>query len=448
MARLPKRKGRPITTRSGRTLKVNRSMGQRLSTMREAKTLRKLNRLKGLPKSRLKRFFWRLHPKRLAAYWFSRDGGIMAVKIIGISILVIFVLTMGIFAYYRKFLPNLNDISGSSLGGSISYYDRSGKVLLWQDYDGVKRVPVQSEEISKYIKDATVAVEDKDFFSHRGFDIKGITRAAVNDVFHRDVRQGGSTITQQLVKLNLDWQEERTVTRKIKELILAVELERTYTKDEILTGYLNTAPYGSIDYGVQVAASDYFNKSAKDLNLSESPSLYSPYNKEFFDKQAFLDRYNYVLDQMVGQGMITQKEADEAKKVDILATVKPPQPKYAGIRAPYFVLAAKNQIVNRHAPQGPGTNKPGGWKVITTIDLKLQKIAEETVRSNRANAARFGADAQALVAEDVQNGQVVALVGGNDFHTGPVRIFRAFKRRVLSLLYSENHIICDNRRPV
>src|SRR3990167_4874251 len=244
MARLPKRKGRPITTRSGRTLKVNRSMGQRLSTMREAKTLRKLNRLKGLPKSRLKRFFWRLHPKRLAAYWFSRDGGIMAVKIIGISILVIFVLTMGIFAYYRKFLPNLNDISGSSLGGSISYYDRSGKVLLWQDYDGVKRVPVQSEEISKYIKDATVAVEDKDFFSHRGFDIKGITRAAVNDIFHQEVRQGGSTITQQLVKLNLDWQEERTVTRKIKELILAVELERTYTKDEILTGYLNTAPYG------------------------------------------------------------------------------------------------------------------------------------------------------------------------------------------------------------
>ena len=133
MAKLPKRKGRPITTRSGRTLKVNRSMGQRWSTMREAKTLRKLNRLKGLPKSRLKRFVWRLHHKRLAAYWFSRDGGIMALKITGIVILVMFVLTLGIFAYFRKDLPDITDISGSSLGGSISYYDRTGKVLLWQD---------------------------------------------------------------------------------------------------------------------------------------------------------------------------------------------------------------------------------------------------------------------------------------------------------------------------
>src|SRR3990167_10750616 len=145
MAKLPKRKGRPITTRSGRTLKVNRSLGGRWSSMREAKTLRKLNRLKGLPKSRLKRFFWRMNPKRLAAYWFSRDGGIMALKITGIAILVIFVLTMGVFAYYRKFLPNLiADVSGSNLGGSISYYDRTGQTLLWQDYNAVKRVPVAS----------------------------------------------------------------------------------------------------------------------------------------------------------------------------------------------------------------------------------------------------------------------------------------------------------------
>lgn len=420
----PKRGGKRITTRSGRVLKVNRSLGQRWSTLREAKTLRKLNRLKGLPKSRLKRLIWRLHPKRLAAYWFSRDGGITALKITGIAILVLFVLTLGVFAFFRKDLPDIKDISGSSLGGSISYYDRTGKVLLWQDYNAVKRVPVQGEDISKFMKDATVAVEDRGFYTHRGFDIRGITRAAINDIFRRDVRQGGSTITQQLVKLTQDWAQQRTFTRKVKELILAVELERTYTKEEILTGYLNAAPYGGIDYGVQVAASDYFHKSAKDLTLAEaamlaavpkSPTLYSPYSGEYFDKDAFLGRYNYVLDQMVGLGMIDKKAADEAKKFDILATIHPQQTKYAGIRAPYFVLAARNEIITKRAPQGPGSNKPGGWKVITTLDLKLQDIAEKTIQKNRANALRYGADAQALVAEDVKTGQVVALVGGNDF---------------------------------
>ncbi|MBI4033682.1 penicillin-binding protein [Candidatus Saccharibacteria bacterium] len=420
-----KRGSKPITTRSGRVLKVNRSLGQRWSVMKEAKTLRKLNRLRGLPKSRLKRLLWRFHPKRLAAYWFSRDGGIMALKITGITVLALFILTLGVFAFFRKDLPDIKDISGSNLGGSISYYDRTGKVLLWQDYNAVKRVPVRGEDIAKFVKDATVAVEDGDFYTHRGFDLKGITRAAVNDIFHRDVRQGGSTITQQLVKLTRDWAQKRTFTNKIKELILAVELERTYTKEEILTGYLNAAPYGGIDYGVQVAASDYFHKSAKDLTLAEaaflaaipkSPTLYSPYSGEYFNEDEFLGRYGYVLDQMLGLGMINKQQAEEAKKFDILATVQPQSTKYAGIRAPYFVLAARNEIITKRAPQGPGRNKPGGWKVITTLDLKLQDLAEKTVQKNRDNALRFGADSQALVAEDVKTGQVVALVGGNDFN--------------------------------
>lgn len=421
----PKRGGKPIVTRSGRVLKVNQSLGQRWSNMKEAKTVRKLNRLRDLPKSRLKRLAWRMHPKRLAAYWFSRDGGIMALKITGILILILFVLTLGIFAYFRKDLPDIGDISGSNLGGSISYYDRSGKVLLWQDYNAVKRIPVRNEEISKFVKDATVAIEDKDFYNHRGFDIRGITRAAINDITHRSTTQGGSTITQQLVKLTQDWSQQRTFIRKFKELILAVELERTYTKDQILTGYLNAAPYGGIDYGVQVAASDYFHKKAKDLTLAESamlaaipksPTIYSPYSGEYFNKAAFIGRYNYILDQMLEQGKITKEQADEAKKTDVLATVHKQQTKYAGIRAPYFVLAARNEIITERAPQGPGKNKPGGWKVITSLDMKLQKLAEETIANNRANAARFGADAQALVAEDVQTGQVVALVGGNDFN--------------------------------
>src|SRR5580765_2222640 len=135
MPKTPKGSGKPVITRSGRVLKVNRSLGQRFSALKDEKSLRKLNRLKGLPKSRVKRLVWRLHPKRLAAYWFSRDGGIMALKILGIVILLLFVFTLGVFAYFRKELPDIKDISGSNLGGSISYYDRTGKTLLWQDYN-------------------------------------------------------------------------------------------------------------------------------------------------------------------------------------------------------------------------------------------------------------------------------------------------------------------------
>src|SRR3990172_5738509 len=146
-------------TRSGRQLQVNHSLSDRWRGLREAKSRRKVERMIGLPKSRVKRFFWRLHPKRLYAYWFSRDGGTTALKVAGIVILVMFVLTLGVFAYFRKDLPDINDISGDNLGGSISYYDRTGKVLLWQDYNAVKRVPVKSEEITQIIKDATIATE-------------------------------------------------------------------------------------------------------------------------------------------------------------------------------------------------------------------------------------------------------------------------------------------------
>jgi membrane peptidoglycan carboxypeptidase len=415
-----------ITTGSGKELKVNRSLGEKWTAKREAKAYRKVQRLRGLPKSRVKRLAWHLNPKRAAAYWFSRDGGIMALKIAGIGILALFVLTLGVFAYFRKDLPNVKDISGSSLGGSISYYDRTGQNLLFQDYNAVKRVPVQSKDISPYLKDATVATEDRDFYKHRGFDVKGISRAAYNDVARQGGTQGGSTITQQLVKLTQDWTQQRSITRKLKEVILAVELERTYTKDEILTGYLNAAPYGGVDYGAQAASSDYFHVQAKDLTLAQAamlaaipkaPSYYSKYSPDF-DEKSFVGRYYYVLDSMVQTGKITKDKAEEAKKVDVLAQVQPQQEKYAGIRAPFFMLSARNELNNKFMPSSKngGTNKVGGWKVITTIDLNLQGIADKVVQDNRRNALAHGADEQALVAEDVKTGQMMAVVGGVDFN--------------------------------
>ncbi len=413
-----------VTTRKGTVLKVHKTVGDKWSGMRAAKSRRKVERLRGLPKSRLKRIVWRLHPKRQAAYWFSRDGAIMALKISGLLIIAGVVTILSVFAYFRKDLPSITDISGSSLGGSISYYDRTGQNLLWQDYNGVKRVPVESKEIAQYMKDATIATEDRNFYNEKGFAIRGIIRAAINNTLNKGGRQGGSTITQQLAKQTQSWTEERTVSRKIKELILAVELERNYTKEEILTGYLNIAPYGGVNHGVQAAASDYFHKNAKDLTLPEaamlavipkSPSIYSPYVKDYFDKDAFTARYKYVLDSMHETGKITKKQADEAKKFDILATVQPQQEKYAGIKNPYFVLSAKNEILKR-CSDSEGNCSAGGWKVITTMDTKLQDIAEKVVADNRQNALSHGADAQALVAEEVETGQVVASVGGTDFN--------------------------------
>lgn len=411
-------------TGSGQTIKINRSITERFKAKKASMAQNRAERLAGMPKGRMQRLAWRLNPKRQWKYWTSREGMIMGLKIVGIGLMVGFLLLVGVFAYFRKDLPNLKDISGNNIGGSIRYYDKTGQTLLWEDYDAVKRIPVQDEKIAQVMKDATVAVEDKDFFKHGGFDTRGILRAAVNNVKGGGSQQGGSTITQQLVKLTQNWSKDRTYTRKAKELILAVELERSYSKKEILTGYLNAAPYGSVDYGVQAAAEDYFNKQALDLTLDEAaflaaipkaPGYYSPYNDDFVEsggKAALLGRQQYVLDLMEQQGMITAQQRDDAKKEDTLSKIKPRKPRYDGIQAPYFVLTAKSALEKQ---MGAGVVKHGGLSVITTLDMNAQKAAEDQVSKGLPQVRRQGGDTAAMVAEDVETGQVVALVGGNDF---------------------------------
>lgn len=396
-------------------------MQSRWQAKKDARSRRKAAYLATMPKDPIKRFFYRLHPRRMAQYWFSREGGLMALKLAGVGILAVFLLLVGVFAYFRKDLPNLRDISGNNIGGSIRYYDRTGQTLLWEDYDAVKRNPVQEQDIAQVVKDATIAIEDKDFFKHGGFDVKGIARAGVNNYLGRSSgQQGGSTITQQLVKLTQNWSKDRTYARKIKELILSVELERTYSKKEILTGYLNTAPYGDITYGVEAAMRDYFQKNAKDVTLDEaaflaaipkSPTTYSPYGARYKQDQ-LVGRQHYVLDLMEQQGYITKEQRDEAKKVDTIAKIKPRVAKYAGITAPWFVLTAKEKLIEE---RGAETVKLGGLKITTTLDLEKQKLAEEAVQKGMAQVRRQGGDTAAMVSEDVKTGQVVALVGGSDF---------------------------------
>lgn len=421
-----------ITTKSGKSIKINRSLSDRIKARKAGRAADRAAYLATMPKDRWKRILFRLHPKRLAQFWFSRQGAIAALKIVGASIVVGFFLTIGMFAYFRKDLPQIKDLSGDSLGGTITYYDSTGKTVLWQDYNAVKRVPVANDQISPYMKEATVAIEDKNFYKEGAFDVRGIMRAALHDASGSGgAVQGGSTITQQLVKLNEGWTNNRTVTRKVKELILAVELERQYSKDDILTGYLNIAPYGGIDYGVQAAAEDYFQTSAQDLTLAQasmlaaipqSPSYYSPYaSSQFnpgvtvgtFSASALIVRQQYILNQMVTQGYITQAQADAAKQVNVLAQVHQQQSKYQDIQAPYFVLAAKQQLEQTY---GTTTVERGGWKVITTLNLGLQQDAEQDVKNNTSNVADVGGDEQAMVAEDVKTGQVVAQVGGEDFN--------------------------------
>ncbi len=419
-------RGNKFITKSGNTVKIHRTFAEESIARREAKLARKAERLKGQPKSRIKRIFWRLHPKRVLRFWFSRDGLILGLKLTGVAIVVGFFSLMALFAYFRKDLPNLKDISGSNKGGSVRYYDRTGQTLLWEDYDAVKRVPVTDENISQFMKDATIAIEDRDFYKHGGFDTKGIIRAAWNNTVGGGATQGGSTITQQLVKLTNDgFENEKTITRKVKELILSVETERSFTKAEILNAYLNVAPYGGIEYGVEVAAQTYFQKSAKDLTLEEaaflaaipkSPTFYSPYSQSF-KREELIGRSNYVLDVMADMGKISGEQRDAAKKIDVIATIKQRQPKYTGIQAPYFVLAAKDQLESKYT----STNyKRGGWKVITTLDMPKQKIAEEEVAKQvkimLASPNFYVFNTAAFVAEDVKTGQVVALVGGADFN--------------------------------
>ncbi|HET8991854.1 MAG TPA: transglycosylase domain-containing protein, partial [Candidatus Saccharimonadales bacterium] len=419
-----------VTTRSGKTIKVNRTIADRKKARKAERNAAKAAYLASLPKERWKRWLFRLQPKHVFQYWFSREGGIMVLKIIGASVVVGFFLTIGLFAYFRKDLPQIKDLSGN-LGGSISYYDSTGKVLLFTDYNSVKRQPVSSNQISPYMKDATVAIEDKNFYKEGAFDVRSIFRAAFHDLTGGSSLQGASTITEQLVKLDEGWTGQQSITVKVKEVILAVEMDRQYSKNDILTGYLNAAPYGGLDYGVQAAAEDYFQTNAANLTLAQAsmlaaipqaPSYYSPYagpqynsavTDGTFSASALLARQHYILKQMQLQGYINATQEKTAEAVNVLSEVHPEQSLYQNIKAPYFVLAAKQQLIDKY---GANTVAHGGWKVTTTLNMQLQQDAEQDVAKNAANVAAVNGDEEAVVAENVNNGQVVAQVGGENFN--------------------------------
>lgn len=413
--------------KSARAVSVYSNLANKRRTKKDAKSRRKAEYLASLPKHPLKRIAHRLHPKRLAAFWFSKPGAIMMLKIIGVSILVVILLGGALVAYYRKDLDAIRpgEIDKRVQTTVTKYYDRNDK-LLWEDKgDGDYKLVVKDDQISTYMKQATVAIEDKDFYKHGGVSITGVVRAALSNT-QGNSTQGGSTLTQQLVKqvFFADESQQRGlagIPRKIKEMILSVEVEKMYKKDQILNLYLNESPYGGRRNGVESAAQTYFGKSAKDLTLAESallasvpnqPGLYDPYNVE--GHSALVERQQKVLDSMVEMKYITRAQADEAKKVAILDTVKPLADQLDNIKAPHFVLMVRSQLEKN---LGKATVGNGGLIVKTTLDLDIQNKLEQSMNDmfNSSWPSYAGFTNGAGVVEDVKTGQIAAMVGSRDF---------------------------------
>lgn len=352
----------------------------------------------------------------------------MALKIIGVTALLLALLVGGLFAYFRKDLDQIRpgEIDKRVQSTVTKYYDRNG-TLLWEDKGGGNyKLVVDSKDISDNLKKATVAIEDRDFFKHSGVSFTGTLRAAINNFSGGSV-QGGSTLTQQLVKqvFFADEASERGIEgipRKIKELILAIEIERMYDKDQILTLYLNESSYGGPRNGVESGAQAYFGKPAKDLTLAEAsllaaipqnPAVFNPY--VIAGHAGLINRQHHVLAAMKEVGYIDQKQYDEAIKVPILDQIQSPAGQYDGIKAPHFVQMARAQLEKE---LGKATVGRGGLTVKTTLDLRIQNKAEEAINDmfNSYVPAWAGFTNGAATVEDTQTGQIVALVGSRDFN--------------------------------
>jgi 1A family penicillin-binding protein len=330
----------------------------------------------------------------------------------GFIALVGLVLFIGLlFAWYAKDLPRPDKVHRTS-GLSTVILDRNGEKLydIFQEAD---RIPATWDEIPTSLKDATIAVEDKDFYKHQGLSPTGIVRGMLACILlHRC--QGGSTLTQQLVK-NVLLSQERTLPRKMKEAVLAIQIEQKYSKNDILTMYLNEAPYGGTAAGVKAAAQHYFNKDVKDLTLTEcvvlagmpqSPTYYSPFTGE---PKAYVDRATQVLRRMREDGYITPiQEADTKKQLPNLVFSQGDD----ALRAPHFVAYIKDLLIKQFGQQAIDK---GGLTVTTTLDWKLQDAAQTAVKEEVAKAKNLKVSNGAAVVLEPGSGEILAMVGSKDY---------------------------------
>lgn len=336
----------------------------------------------------------------------------IALKIVGIALSVFLFLFAFAFIYFAKDLPRPEKFTEVPFPMPTRIYDRTGKVLLYEVYGEERRELVKIADISPTLINAVIAAEDANFYKHFGIDIKALLRATINNIKKRRFAEGASTITQQLIRTTF-LTRDKTPTRKIREIILTLELERRYPKEQILEWYLNQVPLGPNIYGVQTASKTYFGKDAKDLTIPEAaiiaaliraPSYLYPYGNHLNE---LLERKDYVIDRMVEVGYISQQDAQKYKEEKIVF-----QERKQNILAPHFTLMVLDYITQKYGEEFLQTK---GLKVITTLDYDLQKYIEDVVKEDSERLKMYNAHNVSVVVINPKDGSIEALLGSKDY---------------------------------
>jgi 1A family penicillin-binding protein len=364
---------------------------------------------------------WKIMHRNLDAITRYKEKVKNKAKKHGTRNILVFILSCGIFLtgfmliWVSTFqIPALDVIEARKISLSTKIYDSTGKILLYDVFQKAKRTIVPIETISKNIKDATLSIEDKDFYNHHGVKPLSILRAVIVDVLTMNFTQGGSTITQQVVK-NSILTGDKTPTRKLKELVLALKLEKVMTKDQILSMYLNEIPYGGSVYGVEEASQTFFGTTSASVSLAQAaylvalpqaPTYYSPYGTH---RNKLDERKNLVLSEMLRDGKISNEQYNVAikEKVEFL----PRSDK--GIKAPHFVMFVKEYLEKKY---GTDVIEQGGLKVTTTLNYELQAKAEAIAKQYATiNQENFNGSNDAFIAIDPKTGGILTMVGSRDY---------------------------------
>ncbi|MBU2101113.1 PBP1A family penicillin-binding protein [Patescibacteria group bacterium] len=347
----------------------------------------------------------------------AQNERLRKILVLGAAFVVLFILYIG-FIYFTTNLPESNKIGSFNIAESTKLYDREGKVLFYEIYKEEKRTLVSAEDIPDVLREATLAIEDASFYYHGAFDVRGIARAFFINFVKGRLDQGGSTITQQLAK-NTFLSPEKTITRKLREAVLAIKLERVMSKDQILDLYLNQVPYGPNIYGVESASQAYFGKTVSELTLNESallaalpqaPSYYSPWGSH---RDKLQERKNFVLRSMQDLGYIDGQEFDQTDEG--LPEILPRSE--MGIMAPHFAVAVQEYLLDKY---GEDVLRTGGLKVTTTLNWEMQQVAEKAVKDGGLrNKELYAGHNSALLAMDPKTGQILSMVGSRDYFADP-----------------------------
>ncbi len=346
----------------------------------------------------------------------NKKLAIIVAKYLSFAFLLGCIFIICVFFYYTWNLPRPEKFTESPFIQSTKIYDRTGKVLLYDIYGEEKREIIFFDKISDNLKRAVLASEDARFYEHGGIDFGGILRAILTDLKLRSANQGGSTITQQLIR-TVYLTSQKSIARKVREMVLSIELERRYSKDQIFGWYLNAVPFGQNAYGVEAASQTYFNKPASDVSVAEAavltsllpaPSYYSPYSTH---KNELLQRKNLVLERMQQIGYITKDEMEKAKqeKINFAEDITP-------IKAPHFVMYVKKYLEDKY---GENYLKEKGLKVYTTLDWDLQEYAENIIEDSEKSNMAKKANNTALVAINPKTGEILSLIGSKNYFEKP-----------------------------